>query len=76
MECHVLFRSVGYRGVAIPGVPFDDRRGVIPNRGERVVTATGNWSDVLYVATAINIAAVFLVWFALRPAAARRHLKD
>ena len=24
LECGIVFRSVGYRGVALPGVPFDD----------------------------------------------------
>ncbi len=33
----LLFRAVGYRGVPLPGVPFDERRGVIPNRAGRVV---------------------------------------
>ncbi len=38
----LVFRSVGYRGVAIPGVPFDERRGVVPNEGGRVTDpATG-----------------------------------
>jgi len=37
IDCGLLFRSIGYRGVAIPGVPFDDRRGVIPNRDGRVM---------------------------------------
>jgi ferredoxin--NADP+ reductase len=37
LEAGIVFRSVGYRGVAIPGVPFDERRGTIPNRGGRVV---------------------------------------
>ncbi len=36
--CLVL-RSVGYRGVPLPGVPFDERRGIIPNVDGRVVTA-------------------------------------
>jgi len=35
--CDILFRSVGYKGRPIPGVPFDDKRGVIPNAGGRVV---------------------------------------
>jgi ferredoxin/flavodoxin---NADP+ reductase len=34
----LIFRSVGYRGVALPDVPFDERAGVIPNREGRVVT--------------------------------------
>ena len=37
LACGLLFRSIGYRGVAIAGVPFDAARGVIPNRDGRVV---------------------------------------
>jgi len=33
----LVFRSVGYRGVPLAGVPFDDRRGVVPNAKGRVV---------------------------------------
>ena len=36
LECGLVFRSVGYRGVALPGVPFDERSGTIPNEGGRV----------------------------------------
>jgi ferredoxin/flavodoxin---NADP+ reductase len=36
VSCGVVFRSVGYRGVALPGVPFDDGRGTIPNEVGRV----------------------------------------
>ena len=36
LECGIVFRSVGYRGVALPGVPFDESRGTIPNEGGRV----------------------------------------
>ncbi|MBM4183097.1 MAG: hypothetical protein FJ207_02600 [Gemmatimonadetes bacterium] len=32
----LVFRSVGYRGVPVAGVPFDDRAGVIPNQQGRV----------------------------------------
>jgi ferredoxin/flavodoxin---NADP+ reductase len=43
LECGIVFRSVGYRGVALPGVPFDAARGTIPNEsgrvGERVYAA-------------------------------------
>ena len=31
-----MFRSVGYRGIGLPGVPFDERSGTIPNTGGRV----------------------------------------
>ena len=36
IECGLVFRSVGYRGVAVPGVPFDEESGVIPNDRGRV----------------------------------------
>jgi ferredoxin--NADP+ reductase len=32
----IVFRSVGYRGVELPGVPFDERSGTIPNDRGRV----------------------------------------
>ncbi len=41
IPCGVVFRSVGYHGVAVPGVPFDERRGTIPNEGGRVCDADG-----------------------------------
>src|SRR5262249_26316978 len=30
IECGLVLRSVGYRGVALPGLPFDERGGTIP----------------------------------------------
>jgi ferredoxin--NADP+ reductase len=32
----IVFRSVGYRGVELPGVPFDERSGTVPNERGRV----------------------------------------
>jgi ferredoxin--NADP+ reductase len=32
----LVFRAIGYRGLPLPGVPFDSRRGLIPNEGGRV----------------------------------------
>lgn len=49
LPCGLLFRSVGYRGVPIPGVPFDDKRGVIPNDNGRVMEG-GNRMHGLYTA--------------------------
>jgi ferredoxin--NADP+ reductase len=37
----IVFRSVGYRGVAVPGVPFDEERGTIRNVGGRVLDEQG-----------------------------------
>jgi ferredoxin--NADP+ reductase len=36
LECGLVLRSVGYRGVPLPGVPFDERDYVIPNEAGRV----------------------------------------
>ena len=37
LECGLVFRSVGYRGVPLAGVPFDERSGTIPNDRGRVL---------------------------------------
>jgi ferredoxin/flavodoxin---NADP+ reductase len=39
LECGLVFRSVGYRGVGLPDVPFDEGRGTIRNEGGRVTDA-------------------------------------
>ena len=31
LDVDMIFRSIGYMGEAIPGLPFDDRRGTLPN---------------------------------------------
>ena len=36
VPCGIVFRSVGYRGVELPGVPFDAGSGTIPNTSGRV----------------------------------------
>lgn len=41
IEAQLVLRSVGYRGTALPSVPFDERRGVIPNSDGRVLDAPG-----------------------------------
>ncbi len=37
LPASLVIRSIGYRGVEIPGVPFDARRGLIRNLGGRVI---------------------------------------
>ena len=37
VPCGMVIRSVGYRGAPLPGVPLDERRGIVPNEGGRVV---------------------------------------
>jgi ferredoxin--NADP+ reductase len=41
VECGIVFRSVGYRGIPLPGVPFDDGSCTVPNDGGRVRDAAG-----------------------------------
>ena len=36
MAAQLVVRAVGYRGVAIPGLPFDERDGIIPNEHGRI----------------------------------------
>ena len=36
LSCGLVFRSVGYHGVELPGVLFDSASGTIPNEGGRV----------------------------------------
>ncbi len=37
LQVGLVFRSIGYKGVPLPGLPFDDRNGIIPNREGRVI---------------------------------------
>ena len=37
IECGLVFRSIGYRGTALEGIPFDERHAVIPNDRGRIL---------------------------------------
>jgi len=41
IPCGLVLRSVGYRGTGMPGLPFDESVGTIPNRGGRVLDGSG-----------------------------------
>jgi ferredoxin/flavodoxin---NADP+ reductase len=41
IDAGIVFRSVGYRGVPVPGLPFDPARGTLPNDGGRVLDEGG-----------------------------------
>jgi len=41
IDCGLVLRSVGYRAVPLPDVPFDERRFVLPNERGRVLTPDG-----------------------------------
>ncbi len=42
IACGLVIRSIGYRGRRLPGVPFDERRGLIRNDGGRVCEEGGS----------------------------------
>ncbi|MCY0926399.1 FAD-dependent oxidoreductase [Streptomyces sp. H27-H1] len=37
VPAQLVLRSVGYQGVALPGLPFDERRGTVPHAAGRVL---------------------------------------
>ncbi|MGW5066003.1 hypothetical protein ACWEQJ_07765, partial [Streptomyces cyaneofuscatus] len=39
----LLLRAVGYRGVAVPGLPFDEASGTVPHEGGRVSGMAGTY---------------------------------
>src|ERR1700691_1291164 len=41
IDAGLVMRAIGYRGIALPGVPFDERSATIPNEGGRVVAFNG-----------------------------------
>ena len=44
LDCGLVFRSIGYRGTRIPGVPFDEERYVIPHERGRIEGRTGEYA--------------------------------
>jgi ferredoxin--NADP+ reductase len=47
-SCGLLFRSIGYQGVPLPGVPFDAGRGVFPNCEGRILADSETVRPGLY----------------------------
>ncbi|MGW0180730.1 FAD-dependent oxidoreductase [Nocardia sp. NPDC003345] len=41
LDASLVVRAVGYRGQPIPGLPFDEQRGVLPTESGRVVDESG-----------------------------------
>ncbi|MXP22865.1 4Fe-4S dicluster domain-containing protein [Gordonia sp. HNM0687] len=41
IDTSLVLTSIGYRGVAVPGLPFDDARGVIPHDAGRILDDGG-----------------------------------
>ncbi|HUJ74210.1 MAG TPA: FAD-dependent oxidoreductase [bacterium] len=47
----LVFRSIGYKGLGLPGLPYDAKSGIVPNHDGRVVDpASGQPVPRLYVA--------------------------
>jgi len=51
VACNVAFRSIGYKSHALPGIPFDHGKGIVPNRAGKVIENKGSDNVVkgLYV---------------------------
>ena len=50
LDAGLVLRAIGYRGVPLPGLPFDERRGTLPNDGGRVLGDDGAPLPGVYVA--------------------------
>lgn len=50
LETGIVFSSIGYRGLSMPGVPFNDDWGVLPNSDGRIVDADNKPLPQLYCA--------------------------
>lgn len=46
----LIFRSIGYKGTSIPGLPFDEKQGVVPNQKGRVTELNGTVVSGVYTA--------------------------
>jgi ferredoxin--NADP+ reductase len=49
LEAGLMFRSVGYRGIPLPGLPYHQAWGIVPNDEGRVTEESGEVLDSLYV---------------------------
>ncbi|KAG0034060.1 hypothetical protein BGZ81_006401 [Podila clonocystis] len=48
LRCGLAFRSIGYKSVGIQGVPFDSRKGIVPNMDGKVVDENSKTVPGLY----------------------------
>lgn len=42
LPVQLVFRSIGYKGQPLPGIPFDERNGIVPNKEGRVIDPATN----------------------------------
>lgn len=50
LDAGLVFRSIGYHGMPLPGLPFDTKLGVIPNEAGRIRDDQGRLASGLYTA--------------------------
>jgi ferredoxin--NADP+ reductase len=48
IDCGLVLRSIGYKGIGLDGIPFDDGRGLIHNEAGRVHDGSGSQEQGLY----------------------------
>ncbi len=41
LSCGIVFRSIGYRGTPVQGLPFDEGRGTVPHEAGRILDEEG-----------------------------------
>jgi ferredoxin--NADP+ reductase len=41
LDCGIVFRSIGYKGTPLEGLPFDEARGTIPHEAGRILDEEG-----------------------------------
>ncbi|MFM1871393.1 MAG: hypothetical protein RL398_815, partial [Planctomycetota bacterium] len=41
LQVDLLFKAIGYKGVPVPGVPYEPKKGIVPNRDGRVLDKDG-----------------------------------
>ncbi|CAI0628785.1 unnamed protein product [Linum tenue] len=47
IECGMVLKSVGYKSVPVPSLPFDHKNGVVPNAGGRVISDTSGDPELI-----------------------------
>lgn len=49
VPCQLVLKSIGYKSAAMPGLPFDPKRAVVPSKQGRVVDEQGREMGGVYV---------------------------
>ncbi|MEU2349143.1 FAD-dependent oxidoreductase [Modestobacter sp. NPDC049651] len=61
LDVQAVYRAVGYRSSPLPGVPFDEAAGVVPNAAGRVLGPEGDVLPGLYASGWVKRGAVGLI---------------